>query len=120
MTLVEDIPGYPAGSNGKVAVANGFAWTRYWVRFDDGTAIGHVDHHSLVKRGDYDEFLLARGREQVEAEKAAELAAASVVEAAETAVIPAAAAGGQVQVNGVIIPQRLLDMSAAARQRLGA
>jgi len=25
-----------------------------------------------------------------------------------------------VQVNGVTIPQRLLDMSAAARQRLGA
>lgn len=118
--LVEDIPGYAAGSTGKIAVANGFSWTRYWVRFDDGTAVGHIDHHSLVKQRDYDEFLLARQREEVEAAEAAEQAAAAAVESAVTDDAPAVGAGGQVQVNGVTIPQRLLDMSAAARTRLGA
>ena len=118
--LVEDVPGYAAGSTGKIAVANGFSWTRYWVRFDDGTAVGHIDHHSLVRQRDYDEFLAARQREEVEAAEAAEKAAAAAVEAPDAADAPAVGAGGQVQVNGVIIPQRLLDMSAAARQRLGA
>ena len=121
--LVDDIPGYPAGSTGKIAVANGFAWTRYWVRFDDGTAVGHVDHHALVRPRDYDEFLSAREREELEAVESAEQAAKASAEAsdpAETAAVGAGASGGAVQVNGVTIPQRLLDMSAAARQRLGA
>ena len=121
--LVDDIPGYPAGSTGKIAVANGFTWTRYWVRFDDGTAVGHVDHHCLVKRRDYEEFLSAREREEIEAIEAAEQAAKAAAEApdpSDTPAVGAGGAGGAVQVNGVTIPQRLLDMSAAARQRLGA
>ena len=81
--LVDDIPGYPAGTEGKVAVANGFEWFRYWVRFPDGKAVGHIDHKSLVKRKDYDEFLVAREREAVEAEKAAEEAAAAAAAAKE-------------------------------------
>ncbi len=121
--LVDDIPGYPAGSTGKIAVANGFTWIRYWVRFDDGTAVGHVDHHCLVKRRDYEEFLSAREREEIEAIEAAEQAAKAAAEApdpSDTPAVGAGGAGGAVQVNGVTIPQRLLDMSAAARQRLGA
>lgn len=121
--LVDDIGGYPAGSTGKIAVANGFAWTRYWVRFDDGGAVGHVDHHRLVRRRDYDEFLSAREREELEAVEAAEQAAKAAAadpDPADAAAAGAGASGGAVQVNGVTIPQRLLDMSAAARQRLGA
>ena len=120
--LVDDIPGYPAGSTGKIAVANGFAWTRYWVRFEDGNAVGYVDHHSLVNRRDYDKFLSAREREELEAIEAAEQAATATTEApdpAEAPAVGAGGAGGAVQVNGVTIPQRLLDMSAAARTRLG-
>lgn len=104
-------------------MANGFAWTRYWVRFDDGKAVGHVDHHCLVKRRDYEEFLTAREREELEAKEAAERAAKAAAEAPDPAGEAAGSAGssgGAVQVNGVTIPQRLLDMSAAARQRLGA
>jgi hypothetical protein len=119
--LVDDIPGYPAGSRGKVAVANGFAWQRYWVRFADGESVGHIDHSSLVKSKDYDRFLVQRDREAIEAEAAAEAAANAPDAAGDDA--PGgggAAAGGGVEVNGVTIPQRLLDMSAAARTRLGA
>lgn len=120
--LVDDIPGYPAGTEGKVAVANGFEWIRYWIRFPDGKAVGHVDHKSVVKRKDYDAYLVAREREAVEAEKAAAEAAKATAEAAEAGDSAAAAsgAGAGVVVNGVTVPQRLLDMSAAARARLGA
>ena len=118
--LVEDIPGYAAGSSGKIAVSNGFRWARYWVRFDDGAAVGHIDHHCLVRQRDYDEFLAARQREALEASEAAEKAANEALEAAGSDDAPVVGTGGQVQVNGVIIPQRLLDMSAAARKRLEA
>ncbi len=118
--LVDDIPGYPAGSKGKVAVANGFAWQRYWVRFADGESVGHIDHSSLVRAKDYDRFLVQRERETIEAEAAAEAAAAAADAGGDDAAAGSAAAGGGVQVNGVTIPQRLLDMSAAARARLGA
>ena len=118
--LVEDIPGYAVGSTGKIALANGFAWNRYWVRFDDGAAVGHIDHRCLVRKRDYDQFLRARQTEEVEALETAEKVSAEAAEAASTSDAAAVGAGGQVQVNGVIIPQRLLDMSAAARKRLGA
>ena len=118
--LVDDIPGYPAGSQGKVAVANGFEWLRYWVRFADGESIGHIDHSSLVKAKDYDRFLVQREKEAIEAEKAAEAAALAADAAGDEGGGGGAAAGGGVEVNGVVVPQRLLDMSAAARARLGA
>ena len=117
--LLEDIPGYPAGTTGKIGVANGMSWKRYWVRFPDGNAVGHVDHGLLVRAKEYDQFLVARDREAIEAEKAALLAAE------EAANNPAAAAGGGgadsgagVEVNGVFIDQSWLDKSAAARARL--
>ena len=114
--LVDDLPGYPAGTQGKVAVTNGFTWLRYWVRFADGATVGHIGHDSLVKAKDYDLYLAAREREAVEAEQAAEVAADDDAGGAAGA----GAAGGGVEVNGVSIPQLLLDRSAAARARLGA
>lgn len=120
MRLVEDIPGHPAGSRGKVALANGFTWQRYWVRFADGESVGHIDHNRLVKAKDYDHFLVQREREAEAAEAAALTAADSTDDADTESGGGGAAVGGSVEVNGVVIPQRLLDMSAAARVRLGA
>ena len=120
--LLEDIPGYPAGSTGKIGVANGMTWKRYWVRFPDGNAVGHIDHDLLVRAKEYDQFLVARDREAIEAEKAAELAAE---QAAANAAAGGgdtggggAASGGGVEVNGVFIDQSWLDKSAAARARI--
>jgi hypothetical protein len=112
--IVDDIPGHPAGSTGKVAVANGFTWLRYWIRFSDGSTVGHVDHGSVVKAKDYDTFLVARDREAVEAEHAA----THTEEVADAGAGGGGAAGGGVEVNGVMIPQLLLDRAAAARTRL--
>jgi len=117
--LVDDITGYPAGSSGKVALANGMTWKRYWVRFPDGNAVGHVDHQSLVKAKDYDEFLVAREREAIEAEKAAELAAEQAASGAGADSNAGSSGGGAgVEVNGVFIDQSWLDKAAAARARI--
>jgi hypothetical protein len=117
--LIDDIPGHPSGSAGKVAVANGFAWVRYWVRFADGDTVGHIDHNHLVRAKDYERFLVQRDKEAAAAEAAALLATDEAdTESDDTG--GGATAGTGVQVNGVTVPQRLLDASAAARARLSA
>ena len=120
--LVAGLPGVPEGTEGKVAMANGFTWNRYWVRLVDGRVVGHIDHGDLVRTRDYERFLVARDREAVEAEEAAQRAA----EAAEAE--PAEADGadggdggaGEAVVNGVAVPAYLIQRSADARARLGA
>lgn len=121
--VVDELPGVPEGTEGKVSVANGFAWIRYWVRFENGMVVGHVDHHKLVRSKDYERFLVAREREEQEAQLAAEQAAqqaeAQAVDGAATG-REAAAGSGDVVVNGVTVPPYLLERSASARTRLGA
>ena len=122
--LLDDLPGVPAGTSGKISLANGFAWIRYWVRFSNGMVVGHVDHEKLVRAKDYERFLVAREREAIEVEKAAEQAALEAERKAAEAPDEAAAAaggdgGGDVVVNGVTIPPYLLERSASARTRLG-
>lgn len=117
--LLEDIPGYPAGSQGKVAVANGFTWNRYWVRFTDGESIGHIDHDILVRAKQYDRFLIQRDKEAIEAEKAAELAAAAAEAGGDESGGESGGGGGDPVVNGVAIPSYLIQRSADARVRLG-
>ena len=119
--LVAGLPGVPEGTEGKVAMANGFTWNRYWVRLVDGRVVGHIDHGDLVRTRDYEHFLVARDREAEEAELAAQRAA----EAAEAA--PSEAGGaddtagaGEAVINGVAVPAYLLQRSADARARLGA
>lgn len=113
--LVDDISGHASGMRGKIALANGMTWRRYWVRFADGSTQGHIDHGSLVRLKDYDNFLALRDREAIEAESAAE--AAANTPAAEVADEGTGSDGAVI--NGVPIPQLLLDRSAAARVRLG-
>jgi hypothetical protein len=46
-----DLPGVPAGTRGRVILANGFQWQRYWVRFTDGTELSDLDHRHLTPVG---------------------------------------------------------------------
>jgi len=46
-----DIDGAPAGTEGKVILANGFNWLRYRVLFSNGSEIGDLDHRQLVPTG---------------------------------------------------------------------
>ncbi|HJL90151.1 MAG TPA: hypothetical protein QF905_07425 [Acidimicrobiales bacterium] len=107
-----DLPGVPEGTRGKVKVANGFSWYRYWVSFDNGIDLGQVSHDNLVHAGDWKRYQVDR----VEAERLA--AEAPEVSDSETtdAGAEAAAAGG----NSHGIPEHLLERSRTARERLGA
>ena len=42
-----DVPGVPAGSSGRVVLANGFNWRRYRVLFEDGTEVTDLDQRHL-------------------------------------------------------------------------
>lgn len=46
-----DLLGVPAGTCGKVILANGFNWQRYRVLFDNGGELGDLDHRHLEPIG---------------------------------------------------------------------
>lgn len=46
-----DVHAAPAGSEGRVLLANGFQWQRYRVLFDNGAEIGDLDHRNLEPIG---------------------------------------------------------------------
>ncbi len=123
--FVSDLPGLPQGTAGKVALANGFTWNRYWVRLQDGRVVGHIDHEHLIRSKDYERYLHAKTSEQQEAELAAQLAAeqADKQAAAESSDETSGSTAGkstELVVNGVTVPAYLLQRSADARARLGA
>jgi len=117
--LVDDVAGYEAGTSGKIALANGVTWKRYWVRMSNGSAVGHISHSSVVKAKDYDTFLVSRDREAIEAENAAAAAALSPAASSDGGGDADAAGSGGVEINGVFLAQSWLDKAAAARARLG-
>lgn len=46
-----DLPGVPAGTEGKVILANGFNWQRYRVLFANGAELGDLDGRQIVPIG---------------------------------------------------------------------
>lgn len=53
VVAAEDLPGVPAGTEGRVTLKNGFRWTRYRVEFDNGVGVGSLDRDQLVPLKDY-------------------------------------------------------------------
>ena len=51
VTTTVELPGVAVGSEGRVILANGFQWQRYWVRFADGTEVSDLDHRHLAPVG---------------------------------------------------------------------
>jgi len=47
VTTKVDLPKVPAGSEGTVILADGFAWRRYRVLFDSGEEVGFLDGRHL-------------------------------------------------------------------------
>jgi hypothetical protein len=110
---LDDLPGVPAGTMGRVYLVDGFTWTRYRVLFENGVDIGSLDGSVLARPRDFASALERR--------KQAEAAAGAVAEAADAATAEGAAAGGEGKtVNGVAVPAHLLDRSKRARKRLAA
>lgn len=111
----EDLRDVPEGTNGRVILVNGFAWVRYWVRFDNGISLGSLDRNVLATEAEWKRHLAG---EDVWGEAAAE---ASGGEGGEAAAAGDAGGGsGKATPNGTVVPQLLLDRSAAARARLAA
>ena len=46
-----ELQGVPAGTAGKVILANGFNWLRYRVRFSNGVELGDLDGRHLTPTG---------------------------------------------------------------------
>ena len=105
-----DLPGVPEGTIGKVRVANGFTWYRYWVDFDNGVRMGQVSHEHLCHEGDWGRFQFDRA----EAERRA-LEALEAPEASGEDDGPVDVAAG----NRFGVPEHLLQRSSDARTRLG-
>ena len=45
--LIEDLPGIPAGTLGKVMMVTGFTWVRFNVLFTNGVNTGQIDRAKL-------------------------------------------------------------------------
>jgi len=103
-----DLPGVPEGTLGKVRVANGFAWYRYWVDFENGVELGHVDHGNLVRAGDWVRFQVERAD--------ASLQASEEVDHADS---DDGDDGGETAENRFGVPEYILERSREARARLG-
>jgi hypothetical protein len=51
VAAIVDLPGVPAGTTGKVILANGFNWLRYRVRFTNGVELGDLDGRHIEPVG---------------------------------------------------------------------
>ena len=50
VVAVEDLPGVPAGTRGKVMLRTGFSWIRYRVHFDNGVEVPWLDFDNPALR----------------------------------------------------------------------
>ncbi|MDQ3354724.1 MAG: hypothetical protein M3507_09670 [Actinomycetota bacterium] len=106
-----DLPRVPAGTTGKVALVHGLSWVRYWVRFDNGVAVGSVNRSKLATPAEWKRR--AEGGDE-------EAVGAGAEAATDDGTAGAGDDGGGVTVNGVMVPAKLIERSKAARDRLGA
>ena len=101
----------PEGTEGKVSLVNGFEWIRYWVRFDNGVTLGSIDRKRLATPTELRLKLAGGGSDGTDDAEDAEDAAAAGDDGG---------GGGVTTANGTLVPQKLIDRSAAARARLAA
>ena len=105
-----NLKGVPEGASGKVMLSNGLDWVRYWVKFENGVEIGSLHRDKLVSAADWDLYLEER-----------EDGALTLEETTDSADEESSSTGsaGGVEVNGVLVPQLLLDRTQAALERFG-
>lgn len=95
----------------------GIDWIRYWVHWDNGVEMGSIHRDKLVRVEEWDQYLVDQEQAKADALLAAEAGEASAVAGGDA---DAAGGGGDgVSVNGVTVPQHLIDKAQAALQRFG-
>ena len=109
-----DLRDVPEGTEGRVVLINGMTWIRYWVRFENGVYLGSLDRNVLATRDEWRRHLAGEDVWAVEDEGEDDAEDAGADAAGE------AAADGGTTPAGTVVPQHLLDRSAAARERLAA
>ena len=110
VVVLDDLPGIPAGTAGKVLLVDGLSWIRYRVLFENGEDRGSLDASVLARPQDFERRRAAR---EAGAQATVAVAAGGEEESAE-----AAASGEAKAVNGVSVPGHLLERSKRARERL--
>ena len=107
-----DLKGVPEGTSGRVILSNGLDWVRYWVVFDNGVEIGSLHRSKLVRSQEWDDYLIKRdsGDEEVVMIREPQGASDDTMSSSSS---------GGVEVNGVLVPQLLLDRTQAALDRVG-
>ena len=108
-----NLRGVPEGTMGKVILSSGLDWVRYWVAFENGVELGSLHRDKLVREAEWDAYLVQRERSQEITENDSEGQNSSGGSDS-----PSTGSGG-VEVNGVLVPQLLLDRTKAALERLG-
>ena len=103
----------PEGTAGRVLVANGVTWMRYWVKFENGIEMGSIHRDKLVRADEWQQHLVDREKAAVAVDES------DGTDAALEAADDGAGAGGGASVNGVTVPQLLLDRTTAALARFG-
>ena len=107
-----NLRGVPEGTTGQVILSNGLDWVRYWVAFDNGVEVGGLHRDKLIREDEWDDYLLKREQTLQKAENETELTDDSEEP-------PSSSGSGGVEVNGVLVPQLLLDRTQAALERFG-
>ena len=107
-----NLRGVPEGTTGQGILSNGLDWVRYWVAFDNGVEVGSLHRDKLIREDEWDDYLLKREQTLQKAENETELTDDSEEP-------PSSSGSGGVEVNGVLVPQLLLDRTQAALERFG-
>ena len=105
-----DLKGVPEGTQGRIMLSNGLDWIRYWVKFDNGIEMGSIHRDKLVRVDEWDQYLLDRESGALIKETISE--GSDLDDASESS-------SGGVEVNGVLVPQLLIDRTKAALERFG-
>lgn len=110
-TALRDVP---EGTHGKVSMVTGIYWIRYWVRFDNGVSLGSINRTRLATPDEWERIQRGEDIDGGSADSGDEASGADDAGAGE------GGGDGKATPSGTVVPQRLLDRSAAARARLGA
>jgi hypothetical protein len=109
-----ELRGVPEGTEGRVMLRNGLDWIRYWVAFDNGVEMGSLGREKLVRVREWDKFLVERA-----AAAEAALTAPEADDSDDDDDGSATSDGEGVTVNGVVVPQLLIDRTQGALERFG-
>jgi hypothetical protein len=101
----------PEGTEGKVMMVTGLSWIRYWVRFANGVQLGQISRDKLATPAELRDGTAGAGG--VDASGPGESAGGE-------AAGDEGGGAGVATPSGTVVPQKLLDRSAAARARLTA